>query len=230
MGYGEDELRKLYKDFCSAEATHWTGANDLQPAEKEIFDREISVGPVLDAGCGIGRTFAYLERRGIDVVGMDAVPEMIARAREQDPLADLVEGELQDVAHYFSEDYFTSVVCLGNTIGGLFTEDLRKSFVNGVAQVLRPDGRFFIDYAPADIELALSFGNEIVIDNSSRGGGYGAIFEEEIGGKKQRCYQYYLSEQEISGLLAGAGFRFRFVQIPWPEFSRDMTLAVCRLG
>ncbi|HUX05765.1 MAG TPA: class I SAM-dependent methyltransferase [Acidobacteriota bacterium] len=229
MGYGEDELRKLYKDFCSAEATHWTGANDLQPVEKEIFEREITKGPVLDAGCGIGRTFAYFERRGIDLVGMDAVPEMIGRAREHDPLADLVEGELPEIARLFAEDYFAAVICIGNAIGGLLTEEERNDFVHGVARVLCPGGRFFLDYRPADIEEALSLGNEIVIDNSSRGGGYGAIFEEELGGREHRCYQYYLTEQEISGLLAGAGFSFRFVQVPWLEFGFEMTMAICRL-
>jgi SAM-dependent methyltransferase len=226
--HSEDELRKLYRDFASAAAADWLGALDLLPAERELFDREIKSGPVLDAGCGNGRTFTYFERRGFDLVGFDATPRMLEQAREQDPLADLVEGELSEVAKYFAPGYFAAVVCLGNTIGGLISEEERQGFVNGVARILKPGGRFFIDYRPADIELALSHGNEIVIDNGSRGGGYGAIFEEKTGGEVRKCYQYYLTEREISGLLAGAGFRFRFVQIPWTGFGFEMTLAVCR--
>ena len=40
---------------------------------------------VLDAGCGTGRIAAELARRGIDVVGVDADPDMLERAPRRRP-------------------------------------------------------------------------------------------------------------------------------------------------
>jgi SAM-dependent methyltransferase len=40
---------------------------------------------VLDAGCGTGRVAIELFRRGLDVVGVDLDPSMLARARAKAP-------------------------------------------------------------------------------------------------------------------------------------------------
>jgi len=42
-------------------------------------------GPVLDLGCGPGFWTAYLHAAGVDVTGMDMVPEFIAHARTAHP-------------------------------------------------------------------------------------------------------------------------------------------------
>lgn len=42
-------------------------------------------GPVADVGCGPGRAAAYLAARGVDVVGFDIAPGMIAAARTVHP-------------------------------------------------------------------------------------------------------------------------------------------------
>src|SRR3954452_12963337 len=42
---------------------------------------------VLDAGCGTGRTSAWVAGAGAEVVGFDASPEMLRRARERVPSA-----------------------------------------------------------------------------------------------------------------------------------------------
>lgn len=42
-------------------------------------------GPVLDLGCGPGQWSAYLHSLGVDVVGVDIVPEFIAYARATHP-------------------------------------------------------------------------------------------------------------------------------------------------
>jgi SAM-dependent methyltransferase len=232
MGNNSEELRGLYRNFARTAAGDWRWGYDLLPDEKEVFDREITSGPVLDAGCGVGRSFPYFESRGFDVVGLDAVPEMLERAQEQNPLADLVKGELADIGRLFTEDRFAAVVCLLNTVAGLVEEDERRSFMRGVARVLKPDGVFCVDSVFGDMSIAMREGHEVVVDNRSRGGGFGSIFTEELGGEKIRCYQYYLSEQEFAGLLADAGFRFEFVTVRAEQSAEEcfeLTMAVCRL-
>jgi SAM-dependent methyltransferase len=49
---------------------------------------------VLDAGCGTGRVAIELARRGVEVVGVDVDPSMIAEARRRNPGLDWVEGDL----------------------------------------------------------------------------------------------------------------------------------------
>jgi len=51
---------------------------------------------VLDVGCGTGRYALWFARRGIDVVGIDASPAMLARARAKAPNLRWIEGRLPD--------------------------------------------------------------------------------------------------------------------------------------
>lgn len=49
---------------------------------------------VLDAGCGSGRVAIELDRRGIEVVGVDVDPSMLATARRLAPQVEWVEHDL----------------------------------------------------------------------------------------------------------------------------------------
>jgi SAM-dependent methyltransferase len=52
---------------------------------------------VLDAGCGTGRVAIELARRGIDVVGVDLDPPMLAEARAKAPHLTWVDADLVDL-------------------------------------------------------------------------------------------------------------------------------------
>lgn len=52
---------------------------------------------VLDAGCGTGRVAIELARRGVDVVGVDLDPAMLATARDKAPDLRWVEADLRTV-------------------------------------------------------------------------------------------------------------------------------------
>lgn len=54
-------------------------------------------GSVLDAGCGTGRVAIELDRRGIDVVGVDVDQPMLDEARTKAPNVPWVLGDLADV-------------------------------------------------------------------------------------------------------------------------------------
>lgn len=72
---------------------------------------------ILDAGCGQGRTGAYLARQGHRVVGVDLDPVLIGHARTTCPeaewhVADLVGGE-------YPEGPFDLIVSAGNVLAFL---------------------------------------------------------------------------------------------------------------
>jgi SAM-dependent methyltransferase len=91
---------------------------------------------VLDAGCGTGRVAAELARRGVEVVGIDRDPSMVAAARR---LAPAVRFEVLDVTGADLGERFDIVVMAGNV--PLFTpEGTQDALVAGCARHLRPGG------------------------------------------------------------------------------------------
>jgi SAM-dependent methyltransferase len=91
---------------------------------------------VLDAGCGSGRVAIELDRRGVDVVGADVNPSMLAVAHERAPSVLWVESDLTalDLGRTFDV-----VVMAGNV--PLFTpEGTHAALVAGCARHVAPDG------------------------------------------------------------------------------------------
>jgi SAM-dependent methyltransferase len=74
-----------------------------------------SLGPrtVLDAGCGTGRVAIELARRGLDVVGVDVDPGMLAEARAKAPALEWVRS---DLATLDLNRTFDVVVLAGNVM------------------------------------------------------------------------------------------------------------------
>lgn len=81
------------------------------------FVMRFDPGSVLDAGCGTGRVAIELARRGVDVVGVDLDPSMLATARQRAPHLEWVE---HDLATLDLGSSFDVVLMAGNVL--LFTE------------------------------------------------------------------------------------------------------------
>ncbi len=92
---------------------------------------------VLDAGCGTGRVAIELHRRGIEVVGADRDPSMLAVARERAPE---IEWVLADLASLDLGRAFDVVVLAGNV--PLFTPPgTEAALVAGCARHVRTGGQ-----------------------------------------------------------------------------------------
>ncbi|NUJ88594.1 class I SAM-dependent methyltransferase [Plantibacter sp. MCCC 1A11337] len=59
----------------------------VHPSDRQLVTSwaDRIIGPALDAGCGPGHWTAYLSSRGLDIRGIDLVPEFIAHARAEHP-------------------------------------------------------------------------------------------------------------------------------------------------
>jgi SAM-dependent methyltransferase len=77
-----------------------------------------SPASVLDAGCGTGRVALELARRGVDAVGVDVDPSMLATARSRGPQLRFEQADLADVGFDLGRT-FDVVVMAGNVV--LFT-------------------------------------------------------------------------------------------------------------
>ncbi len=68
---------------------------------------------VLDAGCGTGRVAIELDRRGVDVVGVDLDPDMLTAARQKSPA---IDWRRADVTRLDLGRTFDVVVMAGNVM------------------------------------------------------------------------------------------------------------------
>ena len=113
-----------------------------QPALVEIADR-VS-GSILDAGCGTGENALFFARRGNQVTGMDYVEEPIRRARQKAAAQGLPVSFLVMDALALKElpQVFDNVIDCG--LFHVFSDDDRKRYVAGLADVIKPGGRVFL--------------------------------------------------------------------------------------
>jgi len=106
------------------------------------FVTALAPSTVLDAGCGSGRVARELAARGMDVVGVDSEPSMIAEARRRSP--DL-EWLVADLAGLTLGRHFDVVVMAGNV--PLFTPPgSNPDVVAGCACHVAPGGALVVGF------------------------------------------------------------------------------------
>ena len=101
-------------------------------------------GSVLDAGCGTGRVAVELDRRGVDVVGVDLDPRMLAEARRKAPHLRWVEADLCDVtvaADGAAVPRGFDVVALAGNVMIFVEPGTEAAVVANMARHLRDGGR-----------------------------------------------------------------------------------------
>jgi SAM-dependent methyltransferase len=101
-------------------------------------------GPVLDAGCGTGEHALLFAARGHRVIGIDFVEEAIRRARSKAAERGLaLEFLVKDATALGDwDERFASVIDCG--LFHCFSDDDRRLYVRGLAQVVEPGGRLFL--------------------------------------------------------------------------------------
>jgi SAM-dependent methyltransferase len=115
--------------------------------ESRFSIEQTRLGPndrVLDLCCGSGRHVSHLLEVTPHVVGMDYSPHLLEMAQDLlGPRARLVRADMgcQPFAHAFDVvmNYFTS-------FGYYPTREGNLGVVRGMVRILKPGGRFFLDY------------------------------------------------------------------------------------
>jgi SAM-dependent methyltransferase len=104
--------------------------------------------PLLDAGCGTGSTALFFAARGLEVTGIDFVESAIQRARikaaEQSLSVNFLVKNAMTLIDW--NERFASVIDSG-LLHIYSKEDQRQErarYVQGLAHVLKPDGRLFL--------------------------------------------------------------------------------------
>lgn len=133
-----DALSADYDRFVDWEARL---AHEM-PFLETLFE-ERGVHRVLDAACGTGHHAIALAERGYDVLGTDISEGMLRQARRNAEDAGLgitfVRMGLADLAT-LNTGPFDAVLCLGNSLPSLLSEEALRQALSGMASALVPAG------------------------------------------------------------------------------------------
>ena len=177
MDNGEDDIIRSWHVNASpwTEAVRARGiASRRLVTDQAIVDAVHAVAPrrVLDIGCGEGWLARTLQRGGVDVYGIDVVPELVVAARclgEGEfavySYADVAEGRLQ-------RGPFDAVVCNFSLLG----RESVDSLIAGVGAYLNDPGYLVVQ----TLHPVAACGDQPYIDGWRRGNwqGFGGDFRD----------------------------------------------------
>jgi len=118
----------------------------------DLLDRHAGDPPrALELAIGTGRIALPLREKGVEVVGIDASEEMVARMRSK-PGGEAIAVTMGDFGDVDVEDEFPLIYLAFNTIFGLLTQERQIECFQNVADHLEPGGRFIIDCFVPDVK------------------------------------------------------------------------------
>lgn len=163
-------------------------------------------GQVLDVGCGAGRTAVELQRRGVDVVGLDASPLAAAAARVRGVNEVWVE-RLEDLNERLVD--FDSLVLFGNNFGLFETPPRARRALRRLARVTSPRARVLVESTSPYFGGAPALDRTYYRRNKIRGVAPGQVrLRYHFEGLTGPWFQWiYVSPREMREVLVGTGWR-----------------------
>ena len=157
--YGDNPIAQRKTDQYKREYVHgfvrkWDELIDWEARAKSEGDffinilKERGVQRILDVATGTGFHSIRLLKAGFDVTSADGSPEMLAQAFENATRVGFIMKTLHADWRWLSRDVHTqydAVICLGNSLTHLFSEQDRRKALAEFYSVLNHDGVLILD-------------------------------------------------------------------------------------
>jgi len=145
------QLIPLYRD-----GRHYDALNSFLTADIPFYEDEArrSSGPVLELACGTGRLAIPIAQSGVEIVGLDLTPSMLAHARTKAEAAgvkiEFVEG---DCRSFELERKFALIFMAFNSMQHLHDYESLAALFRNVRKHLAEGGRFVFDVFNPKLEI-----------------------------------------------------------------------------
>jgi SAM-dependent methyltransferase len=167
-------------------------------------------GRVMDVGCGAGRVALELQRRGVDVVGLDASP-LASQAATICGVDEVWSTALEDLDSRVAA--FDSLVLFGNNFGIFETPTRARRILSHLAKTTKPEARIFVESTSAYFGGAPAFTRSYYLRNRARGVSPGQVkLRYHYGHLVGPWFRWlYVSRSEMRSILVGTGWRLERV-------------------
>ena len=122
-------------------------------------------GAVLELGCGTGRVTIPIAKAGVDIVGVEASPDMLSVARrkvgslpENSGSVTLVQAPMNDFAHEVDRRFHLVLIPFSGFLSLLTAEDQERA-LRSIFRSLAPGGRLALDVTVPEIDALTQDGD-----------------------------------------------------------------------
>ena len=176
--------------FYTSLAPHYQYIFPFNPEQIEFLRKVLPYNGarVLDVGCAIGELAFALTHFGFPTWAFDFDTEMIKaaqKAKSEDAMFPVFEQlDMLQIADRYPESYFDTVICFGNTLVHLLSEEDIQQFIDAAFKVLASEGKLTIQILNYDHIIEHQIKSLPLIDN------------EEI--RFERSYEFKASSELIN--------------------------------
>jgi len=187
-----DDDNRIIRSWQSNAEPWITAVREQQIESRAVTDQAIvdavmahSPGTVLDIGCGEGWLARALNKYGINVTGVDVVPELVAAANQAGG-GEFHELPYEELATYSLTHRFDALVCNFSLLGDRSTEHVFRA----ASQLLKPGGLMFVQ----TLHPVSACGNQSYVDGWREGSWEG--FSEALGETFKEAPPWYFRTME----------------------------------
>lgn len=136
--------------FYTNIARHYQQIFPLNPAQVKFLSHILPYNGarVMDVGCATGDLSFALARFGFPVWGIDfdaRMIEMATNAKSEETIFPIFEQlDMRLIDQHYPGDFFDVIICFGNTLVHLLTDDEIRQFLRAAHQSLAPGGALTI--------------------------------------------------------------------------------------
>jgi glycine/sarcosine N-methyltransferase len=152
-------MHQSQNDFYSSISEYYHEIFPYNPSQLEFTSKYTggtSEKKILDIGCATGELAYQLADAGAVVTGIDLNEDLLFQAKTKKVIPNLTfqKGDMLELETDFHTHQFDAVLCFGNTLVHLLSEQQVLKVLKGVHAVLKPGGIFLLQILNYDYIIA----------------------------------------------------------------------------